>query len=171
MIRAEEVDERLEGNYGFALETGVPTRTLQRKVTDVAELWDTLGQLVAVLWKLIIELAQPLLSWSLLLAWLAWWLWGVNWKKTWSVLAEGAWVGVLLLMLAAALAWSQMAPSDCSCLGFMTVPNFWWQLGSISLLVAVTVMCGWLQGVFGWTPTELDLEPPAPASHGHGHSH
>ena len=109
--------------------------------------------------------------WLLLIAWLAWWLWGVNWKNAWTVLAQGAWLPVLLLMIVSALVWSQIAPSDCSCLGFVRVANFWWQLGGVGLLVAVTLFCGWLQGVLGWTPSEISLEPPpAPAlEHGHGH--
>jgi hypothetical protein len=78
-------------------------------------------------------------------------------------------VPLVLILVVSALVWSQLAPSDCSCLGFITVPNFWWQLGGVGLLAAVTLFCGWLQGVFGWTPAEVELEPPMPAGHGHGH--
>jgi hypothetical protein len=110
-------------------------------------------------------------NWLLLIAWLAWWLGGVNWNTAWAVLAEGAWLPVILIMIVGALVWSQIAPSDCACLGFITVPNFWWQLGGVSLLVAITLFCGWLQGVFGWTPVAVSLEPPEPtAEHGHAHS-
>ena len=49
--------------------------------------------------------------------------------------------------------------------------NFWWQLGEVSLLAAVTLLCGWLQGVFGWTPAEISLEPPAPDADVHGYTH
>jgi hypothetical protein len=135
----------------------------------VAEQWQTFIQLLNNLGKLLGGLAHLILGWSLLIAWLAWWLWGVNWKKAWAVLAQGAWVPVLLVLVVSALVWSQMAPSDCTCLGFTTVPNFWWQLGAVGLLAAVTLFCGWLQGVFGWAPLEVDLEPPAPAAHDHGH--
>ncbi len=135
----------------------------------MADLWQTLIQLAEVLLRLLGDLVRLGLAGSLLIAWLAWGLWGVNWQKAWAVLAEGAWVPGVVLLVAAALVWSQLAPSDCACLGFVTVPNFWWQLGGVSLLAAVTLFCGWLQGVFGWTPTEIDLEPPLPADHGHGH--
>jgi hypothetical protein len=109
-------------------------------------------------------------SWLLIVPWLAWWLWGVNWKRAWAVLAEGAWLPILLIMVIAALVWSALAPSDCTCLGVFKVPNFWWQLGAVSLLAALTLFCGWLQGVFGWIPVEVSLEPPAApaAEHGHG---
>jgi hypothetical protein len=52
----------------------------------------------------------------------------------------------------------------------MTVPNFWWQLGELSLLVSLTLFCGWLQGYFNWAPEEIEINP-APAGHGHGHHH
>ncbi len=137
----------------------------------MVELWQTLLQLFEILVKLVGDLLYLALSWSLLLAWVAWWLWGVNWKKAWAVLAEGAWVPVVVLLVAMALVWSQMAPSECSCLGFVTVPNFWWQLGGVGLLAAVTLCCGWLQGILGWTPAEINLEPPVAAEHGPGHGH
>jgi hypothetical protein len=104
-----------------------------------------------------------------LIAWVAWWLWGVNWKKTWRVLGDGAWAPLLLMMLMVALVWSRLDPADCSCLHLFTVPTFWWQLGQVSLLVAVAFLCGWLQGVFGWTPEEINLEPPVHAGYDHGH--
>jgi hypothetical protein len=68
-------------------------------------------------------------------------------------------------MIVAALVWSQMVPSDCRCLGTITVANFWWQLEALALLVAATMFCGWLQGLFGWAPTEIDLDPPVVGHH------
>jgi hypothetical protein len=84
------------------------------------------------------------------------------------VLAEGAWVPVVLLVIAGAMAWSQLAPSQGNFLGFVTLPNFWWQLGDVALLVAVTLLCGWIQGLLNWYPPEIDLEP-ATAAHNHAH--
>jgi hypothetical protein len=95
--------------------------------------------------------------------WCAWWLWGVNWKKAWPVLAGGAWAPVVLLMVMAALVWSRIAPASCDCLGF-PVANFWWQLGAVGALVTLALFCGWVQGRLDWTPQEINLEPP-PASH------
>lgn len=134
------------------------------------ELWQTLWQLIVTLGVLILELLELGLRWSLLIAWVTWWLWGVNWKKAWAALAQGAWAPVVLLMVTAALVWSRLAPGPCDCLG-VRVPNFWWQLGGVSLLAGLTLLCGWLQGVFGWTPAEVNLEPPAAADHGHAHPH
>jgi len=135
----------------------------------VSEFWDPFVQLLTQLGILLGLLLQLAFRWSLVIAWVAWWLWGVNWKKAWPVLAQGAWVPVVLVSVVVAFVWSQVDPSSCTCLGFVTVPNFWWQLGGVSLLVAVALLCGWLQDIFGWTPAEIDLEPPAAPAHEHGH--
>ncbi|MCI0379965.1 MAG: hypothetical protein L0215_20480 [Gemmataceae bacterium] len=130
--------------------------------------------LVQTLWHMVLDSLQILadlvalgMQWSLLIAWFAWWLLAVNWKKTWPALAQGAWAPVVLLMLVAALAWSRIAPSEYN-IGFAYVANFWWQLGAVGLIAAATLFCGWLQGVFHWAPAEISLEPPAHAE-GHGH--
>jgi hypothetical protein len=103
----------------------------------------------------------------LLFAWVVWWLCGVRWQQAWPVLAEGAWVPFVLLGVAVALAWSQMAPSSREFLGIFTVPNFWWQLGGVGLLFALALFCGWLQGVLHCEPAAIDLEPPPYVHHEH----
>src|SRR4051794_15403630 len=103
--------------------------------------------------------------------WMAFWLWAVDWKKVWPVLAEGAWAPCVLLILIAALVWSRIAPGSCSCLGFVTLPNFWWQLGSVSALAACALFSGWLQGVIHYEPVQVAVEPPAHHEQGNGHGH
>jgi hypothetical protein len=141
----------------------------------VADIWQTLWQLLVILGTLLGELIRFAAVWLLLIVWIVWWLCGVNWRKAWTALAEGAWAPVVLLMLLVALVWSQVAPSSWGGLGFITIGNFWWQLGAVTLLVGLALFCGWLQGVFHWEPPELNLEPPAPVAHGHdaahGHGH
>lgn len=137
----------------------------------MTELWQALVQIGEGLWQLLAALVQLTLSWSLLIAWFGWWLLGVNWKHAWPVLAQGGWVVVVLMTVASALAWSQLEPADCHCLQFVTLPNFWWQLGGVSLLVSLTLFCGWLQGVIGWTPTEVPLAEPEAPGEGHGEHH
>ena len=127
--------------------------------------WETLWQVLLSLLVLLGDLAWFLLRVSPVLAWLAWALWGIDWRKTWPVLARGGWVPLVLLVVLIALVWSQLLPQQGP-----AAPNFWWRLGAVSLLAAATLFCGWLQGVFGWTPAEVELEPPdAPAGHEHGH--
>ena len=112
---------------------------------------------------------QPWLSVVIaLLLWMAFWLFAVNWKKLWTVLAAGAWLPVVLLGLMAATVWSRIAPGTCSCLGFVTLPNYLWQLGYVVGMVGLALFAGWLQGQFGYAPVEMSLDPP-PAEHGRSH--
>jgi hypothetical protein len=107
----------------------------------------------------------------LLIGWIAWWLLCVNWKKAWKVLAEGAWTGLVLLLLLTALVWSRIVPTTAILFGAIKIPNFWWQLGAASGLVLLALFCGWLQGVFGWTVLEVNVEPLPSVSHDDGHGH
>jgi hypothetical protein len=88
--------------------------------------------------------------------WCAWWLWGVSWRKTWPILAAGGWAPVVLLSLLATVVWTVLDPAACTCLGFVTLPSFWGHLGSVLLLVLAALLCGWLQGKFGWAPGESE---------------
>jgi hypothetical protein len=106
----------------------------------------------------------------LLVAWVAWWLCAVNWVKAWDWLAKGAWVVVVLLVVIGALVWSRIAPSAYS-LGFMHIPNFWWQLVGTSLLACLALFCGWLQGVLNWMPADIPIYPEGAADDTHGHEH
>ncbi len=130
--------------------------TLIQLLTLLSALASTLGQLLLML-------GEALLAHVLIIVWVAWWLFGVNWSKTWPVLARGAWVPVVLLVIVIAMVWSKLAPREEA--------SFWYQLAELSVLVAIALFCGWLQGVLGWTPAEINLEPPAASGHGHGHHH
>jgi hypothetical protein len=134
------------------------------------EIGETLWRLVIDLGTLAVELLALALRLGLILAWLAWWLWGVNWKKVWPALAQGAWAPVVLLTIFAAITWASLDPVAWSFLG-ITLPNFWWQLLAISLLLGLTLLCGWLQGVCGWEPAEVNVEPPAPSADVRGAAH
>ncbi|MFO0867209.1 MAG: hypothetical protein U0744_21650 [Gemmataceae bacterium] len=125
-------------------------------------------ELLTVLGNIGRELGDVALRHSLWIIWIAWWLWAVNWRKGWAVLREGGWAPLVLLVVLTATVWSAISPGGCPSCG---LPNFWYQLVFVSGLVGVAFLCGWLQGVFGWTPAEIDLDPPA-HSHGHGdHGH
>jgi len=135
------------------------------------EILNTLLDLVLNIGTLIKQVFVLSMGHVLMIVWIAWWLWAVNWKKAWPVLARGAWAPAVLLVVVGALVWSRIAPSDFG-LGFMILPNFWWQLVAVGLLAGVALFCGWLQGVMGWTPPEISLEPPVVHDAGHGgHGH
>ena len=133
----------------------------------MSEQLDILLQIGVLLGRLLYPLGMFLVNWLPLLLWAAWWLWAADWKKVWPMLGQGAWVPAVLLIVVGAMAWSQIAPSSCDCLG-VHVPNFWWQLGAGGLLAAIALFCGWLQGLLAWEPPEISFDPPAVA-HDHGH--
>jgi len=132
------------------------------------EILDTLRDLLGTLGMLAIELAALGWHYILLIVWVVWWMWGVNWNRAWTFLGQGAWAPLVLLMVAVALVWSKLAPSRVEIAGLVSVPNFWWQLGYVGLLIALIFFCGWLQAVFHWVPADVNLDPPA---HGHEHNH
>jgi len=129
----------------------------------VSDTWEGLGQqLLLVLGRILEKLIQDALGWSLVIFWLALCLFGINWRKTWPVLAQGAWAPLVLAMVVVALAWSRMTPE---------APEFWWKLLQVSLVAAASFFCGWLQGYFHWEPAEINLEPPTHAADGHAIGH
>ena len=117
------------------------------------------------------ELAVLPGPWWLLVLWVVWWLFAVNWKKAWGVLNNGSWLPLGLITVLAALVWSRIAPYPCDCPGVEKLPVFWWQLAATSLLVGLALFCGWLQGILDWGPPEVSFDPPAAADHGHDHHH
>jgi hypothetical protein len=102
------------------------------------------------------------------LLWCLFWLFAVNWKKAWTALGQGGWVPVVLLNFVAAFVWSGIVPIPYPVGDQFSVPNFWWQLGVVIGLTLLALFFGWLQGVLGWAPPEINLEPAA-VHHGHGH--
>lgn len=165
------IDDGPPPGYQWPLDEA--THEPSREASTVDQ-WQTIVQIVTDLGKLLVGLLQVIWQWGLLIGWIAWWRWAVNWKKVWPVLAQGAWAPVVLLCVLGAMAWAALVPTDCHCLGLVTVANFWWQLGGVGLVLALTLFCGWLQGVFQWTPPAYAVEPPAHDhghAHGHGHEH
>jgi hypothetical protein len=131
------------------------------------ELITSLGDFLSHLWTFLAVLGYALLPWLPGGLWCAWWLWCVNWKRAFPVLARGGWVVAVLMVFVSALAWSSIFPSRYS-----GVPNFWWQLVACATLALLALLCGWLQGWLGWTPEEVSFDPPADAGdHGHAAHH
>ncbi len=136
----------------------------------MVEMFQAILAAVAAILEMLLVIGRWLLPWLPLAAWCAWWLWCVSWKDAWPILARGAWLVVVLLVLCSALAWSAIFPSTCNCIG-VPLPNFWWQLGATSALALLALLCGWVQGRMGWAPPTVSFEPPAPQPEAHGHGH
>src|SRR4051812_10117486 len=93
-----------------------------------------------------------------LVLWVAFWLFAVNWRKAWPELRAGAWVPVVLLGLIVTIVWSQLAPHRPTMFG-VELPNFWWQLVCVAVLIGTALFFGWLQGLWHYTPIEVAVEP------------
>ncbi len=76
----------------------------------------------------------------------------------------------VLLIIFAAIVWSQVHAVNVTLFGFLAIGNFWWQLGAVALLAGEALFAGWIQTRYSWTPIEVATEPLAP-SHDHGHDH
>jgi hypothetical protein len=94
-----------------------------KRTSTVLDPANPLVQLFNALGEILVLVARWLAAWSLLIVWVVWWLWGVNWRKVWPVLAGGAWAPVVLLLLVGALVWSQIAPTTGLLLGLFPVPS------------------------------------------------
>jgi hypothetical protein len=139
----------------------------------VDDVWTILGQFFSTFGALLILAGKliflVLTKWLLLLVGMVWCLWGVNWRNAWPVLAHGAWLPLGFLAVVVALVWSQIAPGEGNFIGLATVPNFWWQLGDVAMILALFLFCGYVQTMYGWAPAEIELDPPVEAAHSHGH--
>jgi hypothetical protein len=132
--------------------------TAEQKDCRVTELLTLLVEILSNLGTLVLVLFGWLVHWWIAVAWFAWWLWGVDWNRVWPVLARGGWAVLVLLLVIAALAWSETAPREFPDAGPFAFSNFWWHLAAVSALVALTLFCGWLQLMFRWEPAPTALD-------------
>lgn len=105
-----------------------------------------IGVLIAV-WNLLIAILVLAVPWTPLIAWLSYWLWGVNWARLWPKVAQGGWVGIVLLGLVATLVWGTIAPpvgGVHSLLG-LTLSNFVGKFVYVTALLTMTLLCGSVQ--------------------------
>jgi len=137
---------------------------------------DVLTNAVALLgavWHLVISILQLVLPWTPLIAWLAFWLYAVNWVKLREVLAQGGWIGVLAIGFMMVLIWGVIAPPPTGAhyLFGLTLSNFVGKTVYVTTLLTIMFLCGSVQlsGACGnWATFP---EPVADDDHGHGHGH
>jgi len=110
-------------------------------------LLENLAQLFGALWNLIYALLAGVLPWTPLLAWVVFWLFGVNWEKLRGVLLSGGWIGLVLLGIVMILVWGVVAPPEAgthSLLG-LTVSNFVGKTVYVTMLFSIMLLCGSVQ--------------------------
>lgn len=125
--------------------------------------WDQLSALVLALAGLTVALIQALLPWTPLLAWIAFWLLAVNWRKLYPILMRGGLVGVILTALMAILVWSSLAEPEG---GFhyllgLKVNNIYGKLVYVTGLAVIAALCGTVQ-LSGSCDALCRFEEPSP---------
>jgi hypothetical protein len=135
------------------------------------QLGSQLGGVFYTLGRLLYEIGAAFPLWPLLVVWVVVWLLAVKWQTLGPILRRGGWAPAVLLLIVAALVWSQLTPEADPWVIVPPLPRFWWQLGVMVELALLALFCGWLQQVFRWAPPEIDLTPPAAPVHGHDHAH
>jgi hypothetical protein len=132
---------------------------MQELITVLLDLGRDLVRLLSILTRLGFDYA-------LLIGWLGWWLWLVDWRQFWPALARGAWLPLLLVLgLISFLAWHLQLPWLADWKPAILAP-----LTMTVLLFGSILLCGWLQEVFSWHPVEITLQATAPVHH-HEHQH
>lgn len=139
-------------------------------------LWDALVQLFDALLALVVSLGSLIVPWLPLLAWIAFWLFAVNWVKLRQILLRGGWVGLVLIGLMAIMVWGVVAPpvGDSHYLFGLRVSNFVGKTIYVTTLACIMLLCGAVQlsGLFAGCCDFTHFESPADDDHGHGdHGH
>jgi len=139
---------------------------MQRKLMDA--LFESLLQMFGAGWGVITSLAALITPWAPLLAWIAFWLFGVNWQKLRTVLLSGGGIAVILMGLVVILVWGSIAPPES---GFhhilgLTLSNYFGKMVYVTTLIVIMVLCGLVQlsGCCGQCCSFYE-EPAEPAAH------
>ncbi len=134
----------------------------------------SLVEVFFAVWGLLLAVLTLVAPWTPLIAWLAYWLFAVDWPKLWPVMARGGWIGVIFIGLVMALVWGVVAPPTGGThyiLG-LTVQNFTGKFVYVTALFLMAMFCGFVQlsGSCGnWA--SFTEEPAADAGDHHGDAH
>jgi hypothetical protein len=137
--------------------------------------FESLKDLCLALAVLAVNVGRVLLPLIPLVAWVAYWTFGVNWTKLRAVLLQGGWVGLVLLGFLAVLVWGTVAPPAAGVHQFfgLTLGNFVGKTVLVTALVCIMLLCGSVQlsGACG-TLCQFDEPVEQDGHHGaHGDSH
>lgn len=111
------------------------------------EVLQSLWNVVVAVAQLLLELVAFIAPWAPLIAWIAFWLLAVNWKKLYPILMDGGLVGVVLIALMAILVWSVISePAD----GYhhlygLQVSNIVGKTVYVTCLTVIAFLCGTVQ--------------------------
>jgi len=111
------------------------------------QLLDSLLQLMIALWSTFYSLAVLVLQYAPLIAWVAFWLLAVNWVKYRHVLANGGWIGLILIGFVMVLVWGLVAPPQAGHHHFFGLrpSNFYGKMIYVTGLYVIMFLCGSLQ--------------------------
>lgn len=139
---------------------------------EAGGLWDRVLDLFVVSGDLFVYLVQLIAPWTPLLAWIAFWLFAVNWVKLRDVMVRGGFVGVVLIGLVWALVWGTVSPVDQHEMLGLAVGNYVGKMMYVTVLLCIMFLCGSLQ-LAGFLPAccrFTEEETPAAEDHPHeGH--
>ncbi|GIX03858.1 MAG: hypothetical protein KatS3mg113_0864 [Planctomycetaceae bacterium] len=111
---------------------------------------EVLTNLWLVIWslsQLVLSLLFLMLPWSPLLAWVAFWLFAVNWVKLREILLQGGIIAVFLIALMTILVWGLVSPpvSGSHYIVGLTVGNFVGKTVYVTSLLVIMFLCGSVQ--------------------------
>ncbi len=136
------------------------------------EFLTALLNLLDSLWELLLVSGSGIYPYLPLLAWIAFWLFAVNWEKLHQVFWSGGWVGIALLVISAVFVWGVVAPPETThnILG-LEVSNFIGKFLKVGALVVIAFLCGTVQ-LSGACGCCVRFDEPEPTDSGHDdHGH
>lgn len=115
------------------------------------------------------SLFSLVLPWTPLIAWVAFWLYAVNWLKLREIFLKGGWVGFLLLAFVMILVWGAVAPpvSGSHNLLGLKLSNYVGKTVYVTFMFCIILICGSVQ-LSGAVRANFPEEEPEP-EHAHGH--
>ncbi len=129
-------------------------------------LWNVVVALAAV----VVALVQFLIPWIPLIAWVAFWLLAVNWKKLYPILMRGGILGVVLTGLMVIAIWSLISsPAGGSHFMYgLQVSNVVGKTVYVTSLTVIAMLCGSVQ-LSGCCDAYCKLEEAHVEEVSHGH--
>lgn len=134
------------------------------------QLLQALRDLSGPLWDVLTALTQLALPWIPLVAWVAYWLFAVNWTKLREQNAKGGWIGITLLGIVAILVWGAIdppVPGGYDLFG-LRISHYVEKTVYVSGLICMAYLAGALQ-LSGFKPSCCGLDACEVAEEDHGH--